>query len=461
MRFDPQLAEIRFGCGLSPDIAPAASAQEMMARLRGPDAVAERFPIESFEVFETRIAAVQVQHKLRRTLRGTPEGDAARKASRQLNQEARIAHVGWLGQQLNRWVATDAPLRERLCAFWADHFTATGKAGLLRRASSPYMQTAIRPHLTGRFEEMLRAAVLHPLMIHYLDQERSVGPNSTQASRGGKLTGLNENLAREVLELHTLGVGGPYTQGDVRELAELLTGVSIGPPMRLKFRKDRVEPGTETVLGKTYGSKNPHLRDIHAVLGDLARHPATARHLASKLAVHFISDTPDPALVAALEARYLETDGDLDALTTALLEHSAAWDPTRRNVKPPFHFVGSALRALVLHPAALTEIDEKTMRQRIITPLSQMGHVWQKPDGPDGLPEEDSAWVIPQAIAARLQWAISVPQLLMTDLPDPRSFVSTALGETAPAAVTFAAGAAESRWDGIGLILASPAFQRT
>lgn len=257
MRFDPQLAEIRFGCGLSPHVAPPASVAQMMARVRGPDTAAARFPIETFQTFETRIAAVQVEHKLRRKKRGTPRGEAATKAARVLNQEARIAHVGWFGQHLNRWVTTDAPLRERLCAFWADHFTATGKAGLMRRATSPYMQTAIRPHLTGLFEDLLRAAVLHPLMVHYLDQERSVGPNSKQAARGGKLTGLNENLAREVLELHTLGVNGPYTQGDVRELAELLTGVAIDPPMRLKFRKDRAEPGSETVLGRTYGGPPP------------------------------------------------------------------------------------------------------------------------------------------------------------------------------------------------------------
>jgi len=461
MPFDPQLAEIRFGCGLSPVVAPPASVAQMMDRLRGPDTIGARFPIETFQTFEARIAAVQIQHKLRRENRGTPEGDAARKASQVMNQEARIAHVGWFGQHLNRWVATDAPLRERLCAFWADHFTATGKAGLMRRATSPYMQTAIRPHLTAPFEQMLRAAVLHPLMIHYLDQERSVGPNSKQAARGGKLTGLNENLAREVMELHTLGVNGPYTQGDVRELAELLTGVAIGPPMRLKFRKDRTEPGPETVLGQSYGGDNPHLRDVHAVLRDLARHPATARHLAQKLAVHFTSDTPDPALVATLEARYLETDGDLGEVTTALLEHPAAWEPTLRNVKPAFHFIGSALRALAVPPAALNGMDEKTMRQRILTPMTQMGHLWQKPDGPDGLPEDDAAWIAPQSIAARLQWAITIPQILLTDIPDPRDFVTAALGDRVPPAVQFAADAAESRADGVGLILASPAFQRS
>lgn len=461
MRFDPQLAEIRFGCGLSPRVAPPQSSAQMMTRLRGPDAVAQQFPIERFEQFEARVAERQALTKLRRQNRGTDIAEDARKAARVLNKQARIDHLVWMGQHVNRWVATDAPLRERLALFWADHFTATGKRGLIRRAVSPYIETAIRPHLTATFAQLLEAAVLHPLMIHYLDQDRSVGPNSPRAGKGGKLTGLNENLAREVLELHTLGAGGPYTQTDVTELAELLTGVSHGPPMRLKFRKDMAEPGAETVLGRSYGGENAHIRDVQAVLADLARHPATARHIAQKMAVHFTTDIPDPALVDTLEASFNETGGDLDALTQAMLSHPAAWAPLRTNVKQPFPFVASALRALDVPPAAIAALDERAAQRMFVAPLREMGHVWQKPDGPDGLPEEDTAWIAPQGIAARLQWAITIPQRLLEELPDPRSFVTTALGSYATPAVTFAASAAESRADGVGLILASPAFQRT
>lgn len=191
----------------------------MMAKLQAPDSIATRFPIEDFTKFQVRIAEAQRQRQIRRQNRGTTQAEAARKARRVLNKEARIAHVAWLGQHLNRWVATYAPLRERLSFFWADHFTTAGKAGIMRRAVSPYIQTAIRPHITGLFEDMLIAAVLHPVMIQCLDQDRSVGLNSVQASKGGKLTDVNENLACEVMELHTLGVGGPYSQVDVRELA--------------------------------------------------------------------------------------------------------------------------------------------------------------------------------------------------------------------------------------------------
>lgn len=461
MQFDPHLADIRFGCGLCAQVAPPRSVEAMLKSLDAPDTIAAHFPVETFEEFSQRIAQRIELTKIRRKNRGSPEALAAKKAARVLNKEARIAQAVWMGQHLNRWVATKTPLRERLTMFWADHFTATGKAGIIRRGATPYVESAIRPNITGLFEDLLLSAVLHPLMVHYLDQDRSVGPNSAQAARGGKLTGLNENLAREVLELHTLGVGGPYTQTDVTQLAELLTGVTNVPPVRLNFRKNMAEPGSETVLGKTYGGDNPHIRDVRAVLRDLARHPATARHIAQKLAVHFVADTPDPALVAALEARFLETGGDLAQVTHALLTHPSAWGPSRTNVKHPFVFMGSALRALAVPPSAIAALDERAARRIFAAPLVQMGHVWEKPAGPDGLPEEDSAWIVPQGIAARLQWAITVPPQLMEQLPDPRDFVQTALGPFATPAVKFAAGAAETRWDGIGLILASPAFQRT
>jgi uncharacterized protein (DUF1800 family) len=461
MQFDPQLADIRFGCGLSPVIAPPVSVAQMLNSLKSPDTIAQRFPVETFETFQDRVAEAVRLGKLRRVNRGSPEALDAKKGRRVLNQQARVAQVAWLGQHFNRWTWTDAPLRERLAHFWADHFTATGKAGVVRRASTPYLESAIRPRVVGLFEDMLLATVLHPLMIHYLDQERSIGPASPRALKGGKVSGLNENLAREVLELHTLGVDGPYTQTDVTQLAELFTGVTTGDPMRMKFRKDMAEPGAETVLGIAYGGGKAHQRDVEAVLRDLARHPATARHLAWKMAVHFISDTPDPALVDALAARYIDTGGDLGEVTAALLTHPAAWNNTRVNVKPAFQFMASAFRALALPAETLSSLDEKTARQLLVAPLAQMGHAWEKPAGSDGLPEEDSAWIAPQGIAARLQWAITVPQTLMPALPDPRDFVHDALGDTIPPAVEFAANAAESRWDGIGLILASPAFQRT
>lgn len=458
MRFDPVLAEQRFGCGLSPKIAPPGSAEAMLDGLQTPDPIADRFPIEGFETFLGRMRARADLAKQRRDNRGTELAEEARQGIRDLNRIARKDHWHWMAAHIARRVWTQTPLRERLAFFWADHFTATGKRGLIRRGTSPYMED-MRPHLAGRFEDLLYEAVTHPVMVHYLDQEGSVGPNSKQAQRR-QGAGLNENLAREVLELHTLGAGGPYTQADVHELAELLTGLTINLNVGRTFRKPLAEPGSETVLGKSYGGDNPSLNDIRAVLTDLARHPATARHIAGKLAVHFVSDTPSEALVGAVEAAWLDTDGDLTAVYRALLTHPDAWRREGANIKQPFDFVSSACRALAVDGPMITELREGAHLLRFSDPMRQMGHIWQKPNGPDGLDEADGAWITPQGIAARLQWAVTVPSLLVRVLPDPRDFVETALGPDAPEAVRFAASAAESRADGVGLVLASPAFQR-
>lgn len=461
MSFSPELADIRFGCGLSPTIAPTASPEALLDGLTGPDRMAAAFPIETFDTFRARMIEADANRKLMRQTRGTPEFAGYRKTRNLLNKAAREAMMQWLGQTAMRWTRTDQGLRERLAFFWADHFTAQGKQGVLRRATSPYVEEAIRPNMTGSFGDLLTAAVTHPLMLHYLDQDRSTGPNSEVALRTNGKRGLNENLAREVLELHTLGVDGPYGQADVRQLAELFTGLTFQVNVGFKFNRHMAEPGTETVLGRDYGGDPARLDDVLAALQDLAVHPATARHIAGKLAVHFVSDSPDPALVDHVTARYVETGGALMPVYAALLEHPAAWAEPLANVKPPADFVASACRALDLQPEILAGFDEKAMRRYFAGPLIQMGQTWQGPNGPDGWPEEDDAWVTPQGVAARLRWAMTVPKRLVADrLPDPRLFVDQALGHYGSDVVRFAAGAAETRPEAIGLVLAAPAFQR-
>jgi uncharacterized protein (DUF1800 family) len=176
--------------------------------------------------------------------------------------------------------------QERLAFFWGDHFTARGKVSVMKRATSPYVESAIRPHVAGYFSDMLKAVIAQPVMLQYLDQKTSVGPESVAGKK--KENGLNENFARELLELHTLGVGGPYSQADVTELAELLTGLTYSQDGVFGFRGEFAQPGAETVLGQSYGGGTAALSDVHAALDDLARHPATARHLAQKMAVHFV-----------------------------------------------------------------------------------------------------------------------------------------------------------------------------
>jgi len=327
-------------------------------------------------------------------------------------------------------------------------------------ATVPYVEEAIRPRINGSFADLLIAATLHPLMLHFLDQAGSVGQDSRAAKRSKKLKGLNENLAREVLELHTLGVDGPYSQTDVRQLAKLFTGLSYSRELKFRFRPGYAEPGAETVLGRTYGGDPATLEPVRRALRDLATHPATARHIASKLAVHFVSDTPDPALVQHIEGRFIDTGGDLMAVCGALLEHPSAWKPTLSNVKPPTDFIASACRALAPATDQIEALNAVTIRRLFLNPLTLMGQIWNRPNGPDGWAEEDTAWVTPQGISARLHWALNVPQKLRPTLPDPRDFVVNALGSFAPQPVQFAAKAAESKSDAIGLILAAPAFQR-
>lgn len=457
--FDPELAEIRFGCGLSPVVGPVTSRQAMLDGLRAPDLMLDQFPIETFPEFRNRMVVVQGLWKQRRKARGTPNEENLRNQINLLKKDARQAKVRWLGQTLLRRAYTPTAFRERVTFFWADHFTAHGKAGVIKRATSPYIDSAIRPNITGRFADLLIATVTHPLMLDYLDQRLSVGPNSRRARRQGSKVGMNENLAREVLELHTLGVNGPYTQADVRELAELFTGMSFVPEKGFKFRTDFVEPGAETVLGKSY-SAEPSMQPILAALEDLAAHPATARHIGEKLAVHFVSDGPDPALVDHLEARFNDTGGNLFALYEALLEHPSAWSEDAPNAKLPVDFMGSSLRALRVAPEKVQSMDEKRGRRLLVGPMRVMGQRWQEPIGPDGWPEADSNWITPQSLSARIRWAMEVPQTLVPDLPDPRAFAQTALGSRASQVVRFAAASAESKPEAIGLVLCSPAFQR-
>lgn len=331
---------------------------------------------------------------------------------------------------------------------------------ILKWGTGPYIETAIRPHISGRFEDILIAAVTHPLMLHFLDQDKSIGPNSLVGQKKGGSAGLNENLAREILELHTLGVTGPYGQDDVRQLAEALTGLRWRNESGMRYTPRRAEPGAEVILGKWYGSQQGTLDDIFAILGDLARHPATARHISQKLAVHFVSDTPAPSLVAKMERAYLDTKGELMAVYHAMLNHPDAWRSEGGNAKQPVAFMGSALRALALNHKDAADWNAKFVGNKLLIPLQTMGQSWQDPSGPDGWAEEDAQWITPQGMAARLQWSLRLPEVLGRDIPDPREFVVAALGPDAPERVKFAAQAAESRREGVALVLMSPAFQR-
>mgnify|MGYP006290597587 FL=1 len=457
----PAHLSARFGYGRAPGLPDPARPEDLLAPLTGPDRAAARFPIPRFA--DLRPEAQELQ-RITRAARAAAEPERSRLLDerREMRRTARLRQAAALGATLARAAHTGDPLRERLTRFWADHFTVIGRNFFLRGAVTAYVEEAIRPHVAGRFADMLKAAILHPQMLIYLDQSASVGPNS-RAARQRPGRGLNENLARELLELHTVGVAGGYSQADVRQLAELLAGLTGNAPAGLRFTPGRGEPGAETVLGRSYGGRMPRIADIHAVLDDLARHPATARHVAAKLATHFVADAPDPALVDHLAARFAATDGDLAEVTAALLTHPAALEPTLAKAKRPFDFVASALRALAVPGEALIALRPHPARIHLAGPLELMGQPWESPQGPDGWPEVATHWITPQGLAARIDWALALPGLARRTgavLPDPRAFVDTALGPLAGEAVRFAARAAETRQEGLALVLAAPEFQR-
>ncbi|MDA9208519.1 DUF1800 domain-containing protein [Octadecabacter sp.] len=458
MPFDPILASIRFGCGLSPDVQTPASVDDMLAMLDGPDMMAQQFPIMLYDTvtpsrLDFRIAGGAVSEAENEAAR-----EAAQQSLRQMRAEASDVWARSTTLQLSREITTSDGFRERLTRFWADHFTAPPTNGQWRYLAYPYIEQDIRTHVTGQFVDMLRAAVMNPMLIHYLSQNRSVGPNSANGLRTGR--GLNENLAREILELHTLGVGGAYTQTDVREFAELLTGITTNFKQGAFFEPNRAEPGTETVLGRTYGGNVESLDHIMTALDDLARHPDTARHLSEKLVEHFIGPEPQPELVAAMARTYDQTDGNLMAVYDVMLRDDAAWSPELRKVKQPFGFMSSSMRALAVSPDVLMGLSYSDVARMVFRPLTYMGQTIHQPVGPDGWAEEDEAWITPQGMAGRITWAMQMPDRLLDPLPDPREFIHHALGPTPPDAVVFAAGAAETISDGVGIVLASAAFQR-
>jgi uncharacterized protein (DUF1800 family) len=348
---------------------------------------------------------------------------------------------------------------ERLVWFWADHFTVVGKNQRGRMAVPSYEAEAIRPHVGGRFADLLRAAVTHPLMLAYLDQARSVGPNSPAGRKAGR--GLNENLAREVLELHTLGVEADYGQADVGQFAELLTGLTTDMAVgRTEFRGGRAEPGPETVLGRRYGGGAAGIADIHAVLDDLAVHPSTARHVARKLAVHFVADDPPPGLVDHLEAAYRRSYGDLAIVYAALLEHPESWTDPWAKVRQPFDLVVASLRAAgprdADEVAALLATGEKPAVAAVLREMNQP--LWSAP-GPDGWPEVADAWITAPGLTSRINWASRMGEAL-AERTDPRSFLDVALGERTRAETAAVVRGAAERWEGIALAMASPEFNR-
>jgi len=347
--------------------------------------------------------------------------------------------------RLDAAIGVEIGFVERLVWFWSNHFCVNADDTVM---AGGYEREAIRPHVLGHFVELLQAAEGHPAMLLYLTNTLSMGPNSVAGIN--RTRGLNENLAREILELHTLGVRTGYTQEDVISFAKVITGWTILPTDtnpehggEFLFHHRLHEPGPETVMGKSY--RDTGFEQGRAVLADLARHPATARHIAFKLARHFVADDPPPALVARLEQRFNETEGDLYEVSKALATAPESWSEERVKIKRPSEWMVAYLRA-----ARFTG-DIRAMNQG----MNRLGEPLWRPPAPRGFPDDNATWL--DGLSHRLDIANNFSQR-NADRLDAAAMLDTALGPLASEETRRAVARAESKPQALTLVLMASEF---
>ncbi|WP_324806832.1 DUF1800 domain-containing protein [Sphingomonas sp. LY29] len=470
---DRSFAESRFGLGLRGDVASdatsdprgwaAAQIGRFEAKIAGIPTRAEVaadlgefYAIRREARMEQRAAAATSPTMTDMPMRD-PEVRAARRA-------ARDAYPQLVGARLQSALTTPTPFLERMTHFWSNHFavsaqklTVVGFAGLLE-------MEAIRPNVTGTFGDILLAVERHPAMLFYLDQAQSIGPDSVVGARAaarGNKRGLNENLAREILELHTLGVRTGYAQADVTEFARALTGWTVagvgrgagariaqGSPGDFVFAAQLHQPGARTIMGRHYAEGGEE--QARSVLSALAVHPATARHIATKLARHFAADNPPAAMVARIEAAFLKSGGDLPTVYRALIDSPEAWDATSTKFRSPWDWTVAALRAtrfVELPPEAAVAL------------LRELGQPAWQPPSPAGWGDDAASWAGPDALVRRVETAQHIAQRAGEGV-DARALAPKVLGSRLSARTNSAIARAESPETGLALLLASPEMLR-
>jgi uncharacterized protein (DUF1800 family) len=433
------LEEIRFGYGPRAGwpLAPGGvEPDRVMAQLSAPDpdaalwntmAMADRF-------------AVLIEAKRRKVegATGPPLPDM-----RALARRDEIAFV-------TRPASARLGFVERLVNLWANRLTVAITPGSLVWIAS-FRDDAIRPRIGGRFADLLKASLWHPAMLIYLTQHSSVGPNSELGLRRGR--GLNENLAREFLELHSMGAG--YDQADVTELARLLAGMAQDETGRRMARR-AVEPGVKTILGETYGEG---IHEIDRLVESVAARPETAQSVAVMLARHFVRDDPPADLVDDLAQTYLRQDGNLQPVYRALLAHPAARQPVLAKLRSPQEYMAASLRAVGLTGDPEENKSFQRRGTRLGEVMARMGQPIFRTRQSDGWPETAPGWLTPPMLASRLDWAADLAQLT-GDRADPVAQARAVLGELASPLLLGAVAGAEQRWEGLAVLLGSPEFMR-
>ena len=347
--------------------------------------------------------------------------------------------------QLANAVTTPAPFRERLVWFWTNHFVISLKRSQCTAVAAAFVEEAIRPHVTGPFSDMVLAVMRHPAMLLYLDNVGSFGPDSPLGQRTHR--GLNENLARECMELHTVSPLAGYTQSDVTSFANILTGWSIElktEPLGFRYRPFAHEPGVQTVLQRQFP---PDEAGGVAALTFLANHPATHRFLATKLTRHFVADDPPADAVRAIESVLRDTQGNLGAASARLVTLEAAWQPGTK-FRTPVDYVIAGARALDVAPDTMPLIS-------ILAGLGQP--LWTAP-APNGWPDVAADWAAPEAMLRRIDWASGFAA--RTGDRDVSQIADFTLGPLLRPETSQAIRRAASRRDAMTLLLTSPEFQR-
>ena len=420
----------------------------------------------SDQIFASLLAARDERQKMKQASSAeSPDAKVLFNAIREAYQPHYRAQVLARAQSA---ALTTRPFAERLVHFWANHFAVSADKGVVFGLAGTLENEAIRPHVAGRFVDLLTAVEQHPAMIAFLDNQYSVGGDSTAARFASRFRradttqpkrqfGINENLAREILELHTLGVNGGYSQTDVTSFAQIITGWSIGGgkgrlaggvPGRFYFRDNLHEPGPKVFLGKTYTEEGR--RQGEAVLADLARRPETAKFIATKLVRHFVADNPPAAAVDRVSRAFLNSGGDLPQVYRALIESPESWDSAPRKFKTPEDFVFSTLRALNFSPAQPEEV---------IRTFDLLGQRQYTPGSPAGWPDTSKSWDGSDALMHRVLWASRVGAKYESGV-EPTDLAAASLGSYARPETLTALRRAATSGQAVALLLMSPEFQR-
>ncbi|MDW6026321.1 DUF1800 domain-containing protein [Mesorhizobium sp. BAC0120] len=447
----------RFGLGARPDEAPPADPKRSVL-----DQI-ERLGAKPAAFDTTRSSpeiATQYAAELQKLL-GSDKADnlEARKA---LREEIQALYRAEVEARALAALDTNTPFMERLVYFWSNHFAVSANKPRVTALAGAFEREAIRPFVLGRFNDMLLAVEHHPAMLFFLDRVGSIGPNSQAAQRAEagdtrRKLGINENLAREIMELHTLGARSGYNQSDVTEFALALTGWSTGrigeavpnhAPGVFVFRPALHEPGSRRILGKTYSQ--PGEGQAESVLQDLATHPATANHIGTKLARHFVADTPLQPVVERLSTTFSDTGGDLPSVYRALIDLPEAWTSQPAKFKTPWDWTISALRG----------IGRRDLDGINVAPLlNQLGQPVWRPGSPAGYDDTAASWAAPDALVRRVEVAERIAATSPSDV-DPRELARKLFPDSLSEPTAGEIDRADSARTGLALLLVSPEFQR-